>query len=55
MRNKVVLKNVLVWAMSTCMVSMAAHDAFLKNGGVPTKVLISQLLLILDKLNLVPN
>ena len=36
-----------VLAMLKCMVSMAAHSGF-ENGGMPTKVLISQLLLILD-------
>ena len=37
----------LVWAMLKCMVSMATHSGF-ENGGMPTKVLISQLLLIID-------
>ena len=37
----------LVWAMWNCMVSMATHSEFEK-GGLPTKLLISQLLLILD-------
>ena len=46
MRNEGVLKN-LVWAMQKCMVSMATHSGF-ENGGMPTKVLISQVLLILD-------
>ena len=36
-----------VWAMRKCTVSMATHNRF-KNGGVPAKLLISQLLLILD-------
>ena len=48
MQNKVVKKiNKPVWAMRKCMVSMATHYNY-KNGGVPTKLLISQLLLILD-------
>ena len=37
----------LVWAMCNCMVSMATHSEFEK-GGLPTKLLISQLLLIQD-------
>ena len=47
MRNEGVLKNFLVWAMCNCMVSMATHSESEK-GGLPTKLLISQLLLILD-------
>ena len=47
MRNEGVLKKNLVWAMCNCMVSMATHSEFEK-GGLPTKLLISQLLLILD-------
>ena len=45
MRNEGVLK--MVRAMYKCMVSVATHSGF-ENGGIPTKVLISQLLLILD-------
>ena len=45
MRNEVVLKKV-VWAMWKRMVSMATHSRF-ENGGMPTKALISKLLLIL--------
>ena len=37
----------LVWAMWNCMVSMPTHNEF-KKGGLPIKLLISQLLLILD-------
>ena len=37
----------LVWAMWNCMVSMPTHSKFEK-GGLPIKLLISQLLLILD-------
>ena len=44
MRNEDVLKN-LVCAKRKCMVSMATNSEF-ENGGMPTKVLISQLLLI---------
>ena len=47
MRNEGVLKTILVWAMCNCMVSMATHSEFEK-GGLPTKLLISQRLLILD-------
>ena len=46
MQNEGALK-MLVWAMSKCMVSMATHSGF-ENGGIPAKVLISQLLLLLD-------
>ena len=46
MQNKVV-QNKPVWAMIKCMVSMATYNRF-KNGGVLTKLIISQLLLILD-------
>ena len=45
MGNEGVLKKILVWAM--CMVSMPTHSEFEK-GGLPIKLLISQLLLILD-------
>ena len=46
MRNEVVLKkNVMCFAK--CMVSMATNSGF-ENGVMPTKLLISQLLLILD-------
>ena len=50
MQNKGVLKKIYVWAMCNCMVSMATHSKFEKGGGggLPTKLLISQLLLILD-------
>ena len=47
MRNKGVLKKILVWAMCYCMVSMATHSLFEK-GGLPRKLPVSQLLLILD-------
>ena len=47
MLNEGVLTKILVWAMWKCMVSMPTHSGF-ENGGMPTKVLISQLLLILD-------
>ena len=47
MGNKGVLKKILVWAMWNCMVSMPTHSEFEK-GGLPIKLLISQLLLILD-------
>ena len=47
MRNDCVHKKKLVWAMCNCMVSMATHNEFEKEG-LPTKLLISQLLLILD-------
>ena len=46
MRNEVVLKN-LALAMLKYMVSMATHSGF-ENGVMPTKFLISQLLLMLD-------
>ena len=47
MGNEGVLKKKLVWAMCNCMVSMATHSEFEK-GGLPTELLISQLVLILD-------
>ena len=47
MQNEVVLTKTFVWAMWKCMLSMATHSGF-ENGGMPTKVLISQLSLILD-------
>ena len=47
MENEGVLRNILDWAMCNCMVSMATHSEFEK-GDLPTKLLISQLLLILD-------
>ena len=47
MRNEGVLKENLVWGYVKCMVSMATHSEFEK-GGLSTKLLISQLLLILD-------
>ena len=47
MGNEGVLKKILVWAMWNCMVSMPTHSEFEK-GGLPIKLLISQLLLILD-------
>ena len=46
MRNKVVLKN--KFGYLKYMVSMATRNAILKNGGIPTRSIISQLLLILD-------
>ena len=45
--TKVSSKKNLVWAMWNCMVSMPTHSEFEK-GGLPIKLLISQLLLILD-------
>ena len=47
MGNEGVLKKNLVWAMCNCMVSMPTHSEFEKRG-LPIKLLISQLLLILD-------
>ena len=47
MRIEGVLKN-LDLAMLKCMVSMAAHYSGFENGGMPTKILTSLLLLILD-------
>ena len=46
--KKMFPKMVLVLAMQTCMVSMAAHNAVFKNWGVRTKLLISHLPLIID-------
>ena len=40
-------KNFGMGYVKKCMVSMATHSGF-ENGGMPAKVLISQLLLILD-------
>ena len=40
------LMNKPIWAMLNRMVSMAMHNALLKNEDVPTKVLISQQQLI---------
>ena len=48
MQKKFNLKKKLIPAMRKCMVSMATHNAILKNGGVTTKSFISQLLLSLD-------
>ena len=36
--------------MSNCMVAMATCNAILKNGGIPTKSIISQLLLTIEYL-----
>ena len=47
MRNEGVLKISLVRSVKRLMVSMATHSEF-ENGRLPTKLLISQLLLILD-------
>ena len=47
MGNEGVLKKKLVLAMCIYMVSMPTHSEFEK-GGLPIKLLISQLLLILD-------
>ena len=47
MRNEGILQKILVMAMLKCMVSMATHSGF-ESGGMPTKVHISRLLLILD-------
>ena len=46
MRNEGVLKKIGMCYVK-CMVSMAIHSGF-ENVGMPTKVLRSQLLLILD-------
>ena len=48
MQKKFNLKKKLIPAMCKCMVSIATHNAILKNGGVTTKSFISQLLLSLD-------
>ena len=45
MGKNIALKN-KIWAMSNRIVSMATHNAILKNGDVPTKELISQQQLI---------
>ena len=42
------LKHYPVWAMWKCMVAMATCNAILNNGGIPTKSIISQLLLTID-------
>ena len=42
MGKNIALKNKPILAMLNRMVSMATHNALLKNGDVPTKVLISQ-------------
>ena len=47
MLNEGVFNKHLVWAMCKCVVSMATLSGF-ENGGMPTKILISPLLLILD-------
>ena len=49
MRNKVVLIKNLVWAMRKCMFSMATLYMILKNGGRPTKSIISKVLLIIER------
>ena len=48
MQKKSNLKKKLILAICKCMVSMATHNAILKNGGVTTKSFKSQLLLCLD-------
>ena len=48
MRNEVFLKNVLVWAMWKCMVSMATPYIILENRGRPTNSIVSRVLLIID-------
>ena len=44
------VSNKFIWAMLKCMVAMANRNAILKNGGLPTKSIISQLLLTIDYL-----
>ena len=51
-RENTIPINKAVKAIWECMVAMAAHNAFLKDGNVPTKPIISQLLLIIDEITL---
>ena len=48
MQKKFSIKKILIPDMCKCTVSMANHNAILKNGGVTTESFISQLLLSLD-------
>ena len=48
MQKKFNLKKKLIPAICKCMVSMATHNAILKNGGATTKSFIPQLVLGLD-------
>ena len=48
MQKSLTSRKKIIPAMCNCMVSMATHNAILKNGGVTTKAFISQLLLSLD-------
>ena len=48
MQNKDVLKDKLVLSMCKCMVSMVTRYMILKNGGNPTKSLVSTMLLIIE-------
>ena len=48
MQKTIVLKNKCFLVIWNIMVSMANHCATLKNGGIRTKILISQQNLILD-------
>ena len=49
MRNKVALKNFLVWAMWKCMVSIATSYMILENGGRPTNSILPRDLLIIER------
>ena len=48
MQNKVVLKDRLVLSMCKCMVFVVTRYMILKNGGNPTKSLVSTVLLIIE-------
>ena len=48
MQNQVVLNDKLVLYMCKCMVSMVTRYMILKNGGNPTKALVSTVLLIIE-------
>ena len=56
MRNKGVLKKILVWAMCNCMVSMATHSEFEKGGGGSAyKITHISAVTYPRLLNLIPN
>ena len=46
--RKIVLKINLLRVVGKCIISTATHSATFKNGGVPTKSIISQLLPVPD-------
>ena len=47
MPKSIVLKIKSIWVIRNCMISMVTHNAILKNGGVHTKIVVSEQQLIL--------